>query len=148
MQLTQAKIKQLELIASKFKVNPDLLVDVLLEVGLKKKSKTKNDEIKKKTPEQKVKAIEEEALDKGWTYEQLWAIPKNTDYSKKGLIYFVKDHTTIGEIKEEYITLMHERPVKGPVVHIFENKFSDKRPWVKKIISKEDVQNQVGIPVT
>ena len=122
MYLSQTKIKKIELIASKLSVNPDLLVDALLDVGLKKKeAKQPKQELKKPTPEQKVKTLEEEALKKGWTYEQLWATSNNTDYSKKGLIYFVTDGTTIGEVTEKYIGLIHERPVGGPIIHNFYN---------------------------
>lgn len=133
MYLSETKIRKIELIASRFKVNPDLLVEALLDVGLRK---TKAEKPKKLTPEEKVKAIEEEALNKGWTYKQLWATTNNSDLSKKGLIYFVESDTTIGEVKEELITLIHERPVGGPVIHIFENKYSDKRPWIKKITAE------------
>ncbi len=133
MYLSKTKIEKIELIASKFKVNPDLLVEALLDVGLKKKEtkQSKQELLKKLTPEQKVKYIEEEALNKGWTYEQLWAITNNTDYSKKGLIYFVEDGTTIGEVTEKHIVLIHERTVGVPVINNFYN-MKVEQPWIRK----------------
>ncbi len=122
MQLSPTKIKQLESIASKFKVNPDLLVDVLLEVGLKKKGETKNEEIKKLTPEEKVKAIETEALSKGWRTEQLWNRPKYSRYDLMGVICFVDNKTIIGEVNEKYIGLIHEKLTRDPVINILEKK--------------------------
>lgn len=136
MQLSPAKIKQLESIALKFKVNPDLLVDALLDVGLKKRSK-KEEKIIKLTPQQKVKAIEEKALNKSWSYEQLWKIPKHKNYSEMGLICFLDDYTTIGEVTEKYIVLLHERPVGGPVINNFYN-MNVMQPWIKKITTEEN----------
>ena len=141
MYLSETKIKKIELIASKFKVNPDLLIEALLDVGLKK---TKQEKPKELTPEEKVKAIEEVALNKGWTYEQLWATSNNTDYSKKGLIYFIEEDTTIGEVTEKHIGLIHERTVGGPVIHNFYN-MNINQPWIKKITTEE---NKGGTPVT
>ena len=141
MYLSETKIRKIELIASKLSVNPDLLVDALLDVGLKK---TRPDKPKKLTPEQKVKAIEEKALNKGWTYEQLWAVTNNSDYSKKGLIYFIEDNTTIGEVTEKHLGLIHERTVGGTVIHNFYN-MNINQPWIKKITTEE---NKGGTPVT
>ena len=117
-----------------------MLVDALLDVGLKK---TKSEKPKTLTPEQKIKAIEEEALNKGWTYEQLWAIPNNSDYSKKGLIYFIEDNTAIGEVTEKHIALIHERPVGGPVIHNFYN-MNINQPGIKKITTEENNGGYTG----
>ena len=125
MQLSHYKIKELEFLASGLKLEPDTLVEALISLGFKepkqKKVKEVVEEVKKLTLEEKVKAIEEVALNKGWTYAQLWAATNNSDYSKKGLIYFVEENTTIGEVTEKHITLIHERPVGGPVIHNFYN---------------------------
>lgn len=125
MHLSETKIREIESIASKFKVNPDLLVEALLNVGLKK---TKSEEPKQLTPEEKVKAIEEEALNKGWTYAQLWAEPKYKRYDLMGLICFVDDKTTIGEVTEKHIALLHEKPIGVPVVLNFYN-LDIEQPW-------------------
>jgi len=131
MQLSPTKIKQLESIALKLKVNPDLLLDALLDIGIKKKTNRVVEPIRKRTPEEKVKAIEEEALNKGWTYEQLWKIPKYKNYSEMGLICFIDDHITIGEVTEKHIVLLHERPVGGPVINNFYNMLVE-QPWITK----------------
>ena len=131
MQLSSTKIKQLEFIASKLKVNPDLLLDVLLEVGIKKKKINRVEPIKERTPEQKVKAIEEEALNKGWTYEQLWKKPKLKVYPDMGLICFVDETTMVGEVTKKHIALIHKKPVGEPVILNFYNK-NVEQPWIKK----------------
>lgn len=131
MHLTKTKIEKLELIASKFRVDPNLLLDALLDIGLKK-TKRKNTEVPKKlTPEQKVKAIEEEALNKGWTYEQLWCIPPHKRYEHMGLICFIDNRTTIGEVTEKHISLIHEKPVGEPVIRNFYNNKAEQL-WIKK----------------
>lgn len=58
MHLTQAKIKEIESIAFKFKVNPDLFIDALLDVGLKRTRK----EVKQ---EKSIEAILEEVFPGG-----------------------------------------------------------------------------------
>ena len=116
MPLSTYKMQELELFAKRLNTEPDKLLDALISFVLAEPKS-----IKPTTPKEKVKAIEEEALNKGWTYKQLWATSKNTDYSKKGLIYFIEDYTTIGEVTEKHIALIHERPVGGPVVHNFYN---------------------------
>ena len=133
MHLTKTKIKKLEFIALKFRVDPDVLVDALLYIGVKR-SKRKNIENPRKfTPEEKVKAIEEEALNKGWTYEQLWCIPPHKRYDVMGLICFVDKNTTIGEVTEKHISLIHEKPVGEPVIRNFYNNKAE-QPWIKKSI--------------
>jgi hypothetical protein len=91
-----------------------------------------------------MKGIEGEALNKGWTYKQLWANPNNSDYSKKGLICFVNEGTIIGEVAEKYIALIHERTVGGPIIHNFYNMLVEP-PWIKKITREE---NKGSIPIT
>ena len=138
MSLSQYKIKELEFLASGLKLEPDTLVEALISLGFKEsKQKEIVEEVKKLTPEEKVKAIEEEALNKGWTYEQLWATSNNADYSKKGLIYFVADSTTIGEVREKHIGLIHERTVGGPIIHNFYN-MKVNQPWIKKNAVEEN----------
>lgn len=139
MQLSPVKIRQLESIALKLKVNPDLLLDALLDIGLKKRSK-KEEKVIKLTPQQKVKAIEEEALNKGWTYEQLWKMPKYKNYSEMSLICFLDDYTTIGEVTEKYIVLLHERPVGGPVINNFYNILVE-QPWITKTHGNSHTSN-------
>ena len=63
MQLSLYKIKELEFLASGLKLKPDTLVEALISLGFKEpKQKEIVEEIKKLTPEEKVEAIEEEAL--------------------------------------------------------------------------------------
>lgn len=137
MLLSQTKVKELEFLAFKLRVDPDLLIDALISIGFTEKLAINEAQtVKLPTPEEKVKAIEEEALNKGWTYEQLWATSNNTDYSKKGLVYFLEDGTTIGEVTEKHISLIHERPVGGTVIHNFYN-MRVEQPWIKKIENKK-----------
>ncbi len=131
MPLSTYKIRELELFAKKLSTEPDKLLDALISFAF-----VKPEPIKLLTPEEKVKAIEEEALNKGWTYEQLWATPNNTDYSKKGLIYFVDDETTIAEVTEKHIASIHERIIGGPIINNFYN-MKVEQPWIKKFVSEE-----------
>ena len=134
MLLSQQKVKELESLASKLSIEPDLLIDALISIGFTEKHAVNEAQtIKSPTPEQKVKAIEEEALNKGWTYEQLWCIPPHKRYDQMGLICFVEDHTTIGEVTEKHIVLIHERTVGGPVIHNFYNNKVE-QPWIKRSI--------------
>lgn len=136
MLLSTTKIRELEILALQLRTDPDTLLNALISLGFEEPKKEKAEKIYKQTPEQKVKTIEEEALNKGWTYEQLWANPNNTDYSKKGLVYFVEDGTTIGEVTEKHIGLIHERPIGGPAIHNFYNDRVN-QPWIKKLENKE-----------
>ena len=133
MHLTKTKIKKLEFIALRFRVDPDVLVDALLDIGVKRSKRKNTENPRKFTPEEKVKAIEEEALNKGWTYEQLWCIPPHKRYDQMGLICFVDKNTTIGEVTEKHISLIHEKPVGEPVIHNFYNNKAE-QPWIKKSI--------------
>ncbi|MBI3590135.1 MAG: hypothetical protein HY094_02000 [Candidatus Melainabacteria bacterium] len=139
MSLSQYKIKELEFLASGLKLEPDTLVEALISLGFKepKQKEVVVEEVKKLTPEEKVEAIEEEALNKGWTYAQLWTTTTNSDYSKKGLVYFVTDSTTIGEVTEKHIVLLHERPVGVPVINNFYNMLVE-QPWVTKVTTEEN----------
>ena len=125
MPLSVIKIRELEILALQLRTDPDTLLNALISLGFEetKQSKQKEilEEVKKLTPEEKVKAIEEEALNKGWTYEQLWKRPKFKNYSEMGLVCFIEDKTTVGEVTEKHIALIHERPVGGPVILNFYN---------------------------
>ncbi len=133
MLLSQTKVKELEFLASGLEIDTDTLVNALISIGFTEKCLMNEAQIVKlPTPKEKVKVIQEEALNKGWTYKQLWANPNNTDYSKKGLIYFVEGNTTIGEVTEKHIALIHERTVGGTVIHNFYN-MSVEQQWIKKI---------------
>lgn len=133
MLLSQQKAKELEFLASKLSIDPDLLIDALISIGFTEKYEAQT--IKLSTPEQKVKAIEEEALNKGWTYEQLWKNPAYKNYSEMGLICFIDDKTTIGEVTEKYIALIHERPANVPVILNFYNNKVEQH-WIKSVIGK------------
>jgi hypothetical protein len=134
-QLSPVKVKQIEQIANIFRLEPDRLVDALIKVGFEipeeKKANFEPQPIKL-TPEQKVKAIEEKALNQGWTYKKLWNKPKTRDYSEMGLICFVDDLTIVGEVTNKHISLIHEKPTAGPVILNFYNNKTD-QPWIKKI---------------
>ncbi|MBI3589831.1 MAG: hypothetical protein HY094_00435 [Candidatus Melainabacteria bacterium] len=79
----------------------------------------------------KVKAIEAEALSKGWAHEQLWHIPDYPRYDQMGLICLVEDYTTIGEITEKHIALIKERTVGDPITNYFYN-MKVEQPWITK----------------
>lgn len=128
MQLSKTKIRQIEHIAGFFKLEPDRLIDALIKIGFDFPEKGKPI---LQTPEQKVKSIEEEALQKGWTYKQLWNKPNNKNYSEMGLICFVDSLTTIGEVTEKRISLIHEKPIGEPVIlNLYNNNVQ--QPWIKK----------------
>lgn len=131
MNLSQTKISQLEFIASKVKVNPDLLVDALLDVGLLKKKAKKSE---KKSSVDKVRAIEQEALNKGWTREQLWNLNKYQRYDLHGLLYFVTDNTEIVEVAEKYIALKHSISVGKDctVLKFYNSKVPQE--WVTEVV--------------
>lgn len=133
--LSPVKVKQIEQIASLFRLEPDRLVDALIKVGFEMPKEKKVDPENltiKLTAEQKVKVIEEQALSKGWTYKQLWSKPNNIDYSEMGLICFVNDLTIIGEVTAKHISLIHEKPIAGPVILNFYNNKAE-QPWIKKL---------------
>lgn len=127
MRLSQTKVKQLEFIASKFKVNPDSLVDALLDVGLKNPKKKRI-----KTPKEKVRAIEQEALDKGWTKEQLWDVYKYPRYDLRNVIYYLDDTSEICEVTEKYIAIKHYRSVGEPTILCIHN-MKVEQPWITKV---------------
>ena len=61
--------------------------------------------IEPKSPEEKVKEIQQEAVSKGWTYEQLWN--KHPSPDLKGLIEFIDDYIEIAEVAKKHISLLH-----------------------------------------
>lgn len=126
MPLSTYKIKELEVFASKLNTKPDKLLDALIGFVFAEPKP-----IKLITPEEKVKSIEEEAISKGWTYEQLWKKPQLKSYPDMGLICFIDDSTFIGEVKEKYISLVHEKPIGEPAVLNFYNNRVD-QPWIVK----------------
>jgi hypothetical protein len=127
MQLSIHKIRELELFAKKLNTEPDRLLDILISFAY-----VEPQQVRTSTPEEKLKAIEDEALDKGWTYEQLWKRPKFKNYSEMGLICFIEDKTFIGEITEKYISLVHEMPLGEPVIRNFYNSKVE-QPWINKV---------------
>lgn len=131
MLLSKNKVKELEFLASELQVHPDALLDILFSLGFKEKKEKQICEIRIRSPEEKVKSIEEEALSKGWTYEQLWCIPPHRRYDQMGLICLVDNTTTIGEVTEKHISLIHEKPVGEPVILNFYNNKVD-QPWIKR----------------
>jgi len=132
MSLSIYKIKELEVFASKLNTEPDRLVDALISFVFEKP-----EPIRLATPEEKVKVIEKEALDKGWTYEQLWKRPELNVYPEMGLICFIDDKIMIGDVKEKHISLIHERPVGVPaILNFYNNKV--KQHWIKKEEQKQD----------
>lgn len=138
MQLSKAKIRQIEHIAGIFKLEPDRLMDALIKIGFDlPKNENQSAPVRILSPEQKVKAIEEEALDKGWIYEQLWANAKWHD--KRGLVHYINDKTRIAEITEKHIALIHERPVGGPVIRNFYN-MNVEQPWISRIKSTKNTR--------
>lgn len=120
MPLSVTKIRELEILALQLRTDPDTLLNALISLGFEESKKGKVENIQKLTPEQKVKAIEEEALNKGWTYEQLWCKPNYKRYDLMGVICFVDDKTIVGEVTEKHISLIHEKPAGGPVINILE----------------------------
>jgi len=126
MPLSTYKMRELESFAKKLNTEPDKLLDALISFVFAEPKP-----VKLATPEEKVKAVEEEALHKGWTYEQLWKRPKLKVYPEMGLICFIDDKTFVGEITEKYISLVHEKPVGEPVVLNFYNNKVD-QPWIVK----------------
>lgn len=127
MQLSPYKIRELESFAKRLNTEPDLLLDVLISFAY-----AEPQNVKPSTPEEKLKAVEEEALHKGWTYDQLWKRPEFRNYSEMGLICFIEDKTFIGEITEKYISLIHEKPLGEPVILNFYNNRVE-QPWITKI---------------
>ena len=127
MPLSTYKIRELEMFASKLNTKPDKLLDALIAFVF-----AEPQPIELITPEEKIKAIEEEALRKGWTYEQLWKRPQFKNYSEMGLVCFIEDKTFIGEIRENYISLVHEKPIGEPVILNFYNSKIE-QPWIAKI---------------
>lgn len=127
MPLSPYKIRELEIFANKLNTEPDRLLDALISFVL---ADPKSVAIA--TPEEKVKVIEEEAISKGWTYDQLWKRPKLKNYPEMGLICFIDDKTFIGEVKEKHISLVHEKPIGEPVILNFYNNKVE-QPWITKI---------------
>lgn len=130
-QLSPIKIKQIENIAGLFKLEPDRLIDALIKIGFDFTERNNLLVPQKLTPEQKIKVVEEDALSKGWTYKQLWNKPSNKNYAEMGLICFVDNLTTIGEVTEKHISLIHEKPTGGPVILNLYNNHVE-QPWIKK----------------
>ncbi len=126
MSLSTYKMKELELFAKKLNTEPDKLLDALISFVFAEPKP-----IKLTTPEEKVKAVEEEALNKGWTYEQLWKKPKLKVYPEMGLICFVSEDTMVGEVTEKRISLIHKKPIGEPAILNFYNN-RVKQPWIKK----------------
>lgn len=134
MLLSKRKVDELELLALKLNIEPDMLLDALISIGFTEKySINETQTAKFPTPEEKVKAIEEEALNKGWAYEQLWKKPKLKVYPDMGLVCFVDEATMIGEVTEKHIALIHNKPVGKPVILNFYNK-NVEQPWIKKSV--------------
>jgi hypothetical protein len=132
MPLSTYKIKELETFAHKLNTEPDKLLDALISfVFSEPKQKEIVKEVKKLTPEEKVKAIEEQALSKGWTHEQLWKRPKLNIYPEMGLICFIDSNTVIGNVTDKHISLIHHKPVGEPVILNFYNK-NVEQPWIIK----------------
>lgn len=127
MQLSIHKIRELELFARKLDTKPDKLLDVLISFAYAEPQQARTS-----TPEEKLKAVEEEALTKGWTYEQLWKKPKFKNYCEMGLICFIEDKTFIGEITGKYISLVHEKPLGEPVIRNFYNSKVE-QSWINKV---------------
>ena len=131
--LSQQKVNELEFLAFRLNIQPDMLVDALISIGFAEKLETNKAQVSKLlTPEQKIKKIEAESLRKGWTYEQLWKKPKLKNYSEMGLICFIADKTFIGEVTEKHIALIHEKPAGEPVILNFYNMDAE-QPWIKKL---------------
>lgn len=148
MQLTQTKIKQLELIASKFMVNPDLLVDALLDVGLKK---DKNKKVPEFSNEQKAinnldrllwgeKALKNLSIKKEELSGYLKTSQKNAIELKKRCNQFYDQFDAI-EIAVDLLTcVLENRPPEGattiPTIRDFDN-------WVigiKQNLEENDLQ--------
>ncbi len=124
MLLSKQKVNELESLALELNIEPDILVDALISIGFidKNLEADKANVVKLLTPEEKVKAIEEEALNKGWRYEQLWCKPNYKRYDLMGVVCFIDDKTIIGNVHEESIGLIHERTTGEPVINILEKK--------------------------
>lgn len=79
-----------------------------------------------------MQTIELEAYSKGWTHDQLWHIPNYPRYDQMGLICFVNNETTIGELNKNYITLVKKQPVGDPIISCFYN-MQVEQSWIKRI---------------
>ena len=124
MPLSSYKIRELETFAHKLNTEPDKLLDALISFVF-----LKSESIKLLSPEKKVKAIEEEALNKGWTLGQLWNIYKHQRQDLMGLIYYLDDNKEIIEVTEKYIAIKYLN--SGAV-----NKISNmnvEQEWITKI---------------
>ena len=79
---------------------------------------------------EKVRKIEAQAYELGWSHEQLW----HTEgwYNKQGLVCFLHEGDDTGEVTEKYIEIFKKEDARGKRIVFGYSNLTVYQPWIKR----------------